>query len=253
MNQRASVCFYLRTKFSRGFPACQRFRLSSACISSASPALPSTSIVMSTLRALLEDKNDPAPAMILLENCNEIARVPFVSSIMWQLEPLNRPLCPARLLLTASDEGAPLSTELLDTAFVLRLEPERCIALFNHRKPALLYKLAPEELPGFNDLKPCRIVNYKPEWKRREDAAARKRGKQAKPKPAQAQHPQAPPPAQAKEEKKTRPPKDKHPAKPIPADDPPPAIPNYGGIGMVPMSAVLSAEDEDDSDDLPRR
>ncbi len=76
------------------------------------------------LRALLEDKNDPAPAMILLENCNEIARVPFVSSIMWQLEPLNRPLCPARLLLTASDEGAPLSTELLDMAFVLRLEPE---------------------------------------------------------------------------------------------------------------------------------
>lgn len=31
MNQRASVCFYLRTRFSRGFPACQRFRLSSAC------------------------------------------------------------------------------------------------------------------------------------------------------------------------------------------------------------------------------
>ena len=76
------------------------------------------------LRALLEDKNDPAPAMILLESCNEIARVPFVSSIMWQLEPLSRPLCPARLLLTASDEGSPLATELLDTAFVLWLEPE---------------------------------------------------------------------------------------------------------------------------------
>lgn len=76
------------------------------------------------LRALLEDKNDPAPALILLENCNEIARVPFVTSVVWQLEPLKRPLCPARLLLTASDGGAPLSTELLDTAFVLRLEPE---------------------------------------------------------------------------------------------------------------------------------
>ena len=76
------------------------------------------------LRALLEDKNDPAPAMILLENCNEVARVPFVTSVVWQLEPLSRPLCPARLLLTASDGGAPLATELLDTAFVLRLEPE---------------------------------------------------------------------------------------------------------------------------------
>ena len=76
------------------------------------------------LRALLEDKNDPAPALILLENCNEVARVPFVTSVVWQLEPLNRPLCPARLLLTASDGGAPLATELLDMAFVLRLEPE---------------------------------------------------------------------------------------------------------------------------------
>ena len=76
------------------------------------------------LRALLEDKNDPAPAMILLENCNEVARVPFVTSVVWQLEPLKRPLCPARLLLTASDGGAPLATELLDTAYVLRLEPE---------------------------------------------------------------------------------------------------------------------------------
>ena len=88
------------------------------------------------LRALLEDKNDPAPAMILLENCNEIARVPFVSSIMWQLEPLNRPLCPARLLLTASDEGAPLSTELLDTAFVLRLEPESADAPWHEEREA---------------------------------------------------------------------------------------------------------------------
>ena len=76
------------------------------------------------LRALLEDKNDPAPALILLENCNEAPRAPFAASVVWQLEPLKRPLCPARLLLTARDEGEPLSTDLLDTAFVLRLEPE---------------------------------------------------------------------------------------------------------------------------------
>ena len=76
------------------------------------------------LRALLEDKNDPAPALILLENCNEATRAPFAASVVWQLEPLKRPLCPARLLLTARDEGEPLSTDLLDTAFVLRLEPE---------------------------------------------------------------------------------------------------------------------------------
>ena len=145
--------------------------------------------------------------------------------------------------------------DLMQYDEVLRLEPERCIALFNHRKPALLYKLAPEELPGFNDLKPCRIVNYKPEWKRREEAAARKRGKKAKQeaKPPQAHPPEAQPPAQAKEEKKTQPSKNKPRSKPIPADDPPPAIPDYSGIEMVPMSAVLGAEGEDDSDDLPKR
>ena len=41
----------------------------------------------------------------------------------------------------------------------------------------MLYKLAPEELPGFSDLKPCRIVNYKPEWKRREEGGREERGK----------------------------------------------------------------------------
>ncbi len=90
------------------------------------------------LRALLEDKNDPAPALILLENCNEVARVPFVTSVVWQLEPLNRPLCPARLLLTASDGGAPLATELLDMAFVLRLEPESADTPWHEEREALV-------------------------------------------------------------------------------------------------------------------
>ena len=52
---------------------------------------------------------------------------------------------------------------------ILRLDRRQCIALFQGHKPALLYKLAPEELPGYNTLKPCRVVEYIPEWKRREE------------------------------------------------------------------------------------
>ena len=36
---------------------------------------------------------------------------------------------------------------------ILQLDRRQCIALFQGRKPALLYKLAPEELPGYAELK----------------------------------------------------------------------------------------------------
>lgn len=44
----------------------------------------------------------------------------------------------------------------------------QCIALFQGRKPALLYKLAPEELPGYSALKSCRVTDYTPEWRAKE-------------------------------------------------------------------------------------
>ena len=53
--------------------------------------------------------------------------------------------------------------DLMQPDEVLRLDRRKCIALFQGHKPALLYKLAPEELSGYNDLKPCRVVEYVPE------------------------------------------------------------------------------------------
>lgn len=47
---------------------------------------------------------------------------------------------------------------------ILQLDRRQCIALFQGRKPALLYKLAPEELPGYGELKSCRVADYTPEW-----------------------------------------------------------------------------------------
>ena len=55
---------------------------------------------------------------------------------------------------------------------VLRLERQKCIALFQGHRPALLWKLTPEELPDFGALKPCRVIDYIPEWVRRENERA---------------------------------------------------------------------------------
>ena len=76
------------------------------------------------VRAILEDTLNPAPALLLVEDCNVPARAASMDALLWQLIRGCAPDHPARLLLTARDEGEPLSTELLDSAFVLRLEPE---------------------------------------------------------------------------------------------------------------------------------
>ena len=55
---------------------------------------------------------------------------------------------------------------------MLRLDRRKCIALFQGHNPALLYKLAPEEFPDYGKLKSCRVIDYVPKWKQREDEAA---------------------------------------------------------------------------------
>lgn len=41
--------------------------------------------------------------------------------------------------------------------------------MFNHYKPAQLYKIALEELPAYGELSKCSVFDYVPEWKRREE------------------------------------------------------------------------------------
>ena len=43
------------------------------------------------------------------------------------------------------------------------------IVMFNHYKPAELYKIMLEELPAYKELVKCSVFDYVPEWKRRED------------------------------------------------------------------------------------
>ena len=62
--------------------------------------------------------------------------------------------------------------DLMNPDEVLRLENRKCLALFKGHKPAFLYKMTPEELPDYAGLTTCRVIDYIPEWRRKEAEAA---------------------------------------------------------------------------------
>ncbi len=65
--------------------------------------------------------------------------------------------------------------DLMHPDEVLRLENRKCLALFKGHKPALLYKMTPEELPDYAGLTTCRVIDYIPGMaeKRSRDSAAK--------------------------------------------------------------------------------
>ena len=79
--------------------------------------------------------------------------------------------------------------DLMNPDEVLRLENRKCLALFKGHKPALLYKMTPEELPDYAGLTTCRVIDYIPEWRRKEAEAAPQKRPQA---PAQKEAPHSP-------------------------------------------------------------
>lgn len=66
---------------------------------------------------------------------------------------------------------------------LLRLDNSKEIVLFRGQNPLQLYKIIPEELPGFDDLKPCRVVDYIPEWRKREEEQQKQAAKAPTPPP----------------------------------------------------------------------
>ncbi len=71
-------------------------------------------------------------------------------------------------------------------------ENRKCLALFKGHKPALLYKMTPEELPDYAGLTTCRVIDYIPEWRRKKNPKQRhksgrkpqhKKNRRASPKP----------------------------------------------------------------------
>lgn len=51
---------------------------------------------------------------------------------------------------------------------VEHMDKARCLALISGRRPVMLYKLIPEELPGFDKMGLVKISDYKPHWKEKD-------------------------------------------------------------------------------------
>ena len=126
--------------------------------------------------------------------------------------------------------------DLMQPDEITRLDRRQCIALFQGRKPALLYKLTPEELPGYGELKSCRVADYTPEWRLR-----------AEQKKAQAAKKEPPPRTVPKQGSPIT------PSQPGPEDEPNPARDveyqfTGQGLGMVELDAdgVVGGVDEDE-------
>lgn len=65
--------------------------------------------------------------------------------------------------------------DLLQADEFLRLDRYKCVVMFNHYKPAHLYKIMLEELPEYKQLRKCSVFDYEPEWKSREEAERQRR------------------------------------------------------------------------------
>ena len=108
--------------------------------------------------------NDTTTAKYLSEKCGKVTIA--VTNNQMPLMPLFSPVYTSTRPYSQTKSNT--QRDLMMPDEILRLDYRRCIALFQNRKPALLYKLAPEEMPDYSNLKPCRIIDYVPEWKQRE-------------------------------------------------------------------------------------
>ena len=108
--------------------------------------------------------NDLTSAKYISEKCGKITI--SVTNNQMPLMPLFSPVYTSTRPYSQTRSNT--QRDLMMPDEVLRLDYQQCIALFQGHKPALLYKLSPEELPEYKSLESCRIIDYTPEWKRRE-------------------------------------------------------------------------------------
>ncbi len=108
--------------------------------------------------------NDLTSAKYISEKCGKVTI--SVTNNQMPLMPLFSPVYTSTRPYSQTRSNT--QRDLMQPDEILRLEYDKCIALFQGHKPALLYKLAPEEIPGYGELHSCRVIDYTPEWKRKE-------------------------------------------------------------------------------------
>ena len=108
--------------------------------------------------------NDLTSAKYISEKCGKITI--SVTNNQMPLMPLFSPVYSSTR--SYSQTRSNTQRDLMQPDEILRLDNQKCIALFRAQKPALLYKLAPEDLPDYNELQTCRIIDYIPAWRKKE-------------------------------------------------------------------------------------
>ena len=108
--------------------------------------------------------NDITSAEYISKKCGKVTI--NVTNNQMPLMPLFAPVYSSTR--SYSQTRSSTARDLMQPDEVLRLDYRKCIVLFQGHKPAMLYKLAPEEIPDYNTLKSRRVIDYIPEWKRRE-------------------------------------------------------------------------------------
>jgi type IV secretion system protein VirD4 len=91
---------------------------------------------------------------------NQMPLTPLFSPVYTSTRPYSQTKSSARRALLMPDE-------------ILRMNNDKCLILLRGQKPLMLDKLAPEEFPVFEKLKPARITEYTPPW--REQSAEREK------------------------------------------------------------------------------
>jgi len=113
--------------------------------------------------------NDQMTAEYISDKCGQVT-IRTTNSTM-PLQPLFSPIFNSTRPYSQSRSNTQRPLMLPDE--LLRLDNSQEIVLFRGHKPLQLYKITPEELPDLEKLRPVRIADYIPEWRRLEEEKVR--------------------------------------------------------------------------------
>ena len=176
--------------------------------------------------------NDLTSAKYISEKCGKVTI--SVTNNQMPLMPLFSPVYTSTRPYSQTRSNT--QRDLMQPDEVLRLDRRKCIALFQGHKPALLYKLAPEEFPDYGKLNSCRVIDYIPAWRQQEEPMPPRSEK-----PAPVSVTAQPSPAQAAPEAVKI-----NPAEDLEYQVETAAQPNSSSLGMVEVTIDgVCGEDED--------
>ena len=135
--------------------------------------------------------NDMTSAKYFAEKCGKVTI--SVTNNQYPLAPLFSPIY--NTTRPYSQTRSNIQRDLIQPDEFARLDKRKCIVMFNHYKPAQLYKVTLEELPAYRELTMCSVFDYVPAWKQREEESRKQTPEKASAASCGAPAPSTPPPS----------------------------------------------------------